>query len=186
MRKHRLFRFENNLGSFPLPRPKNNRALRRGESRARTAAMRVTREAEFAPAKPAPQQRRGSRGHDHQRNNLLPIHKEKDNLETTARNGEFWSPLGLGDYQSFLPCMRQKTVASPKPDAISAAKVFSGFNATVMIPTAISAQRGKPLRRSTVSKIRIGSICPFLWAPSNSQAKEWVGVYVSLTQTIKA
>ena len=51
--------------------------------------MRVTREAEFAPAKPAPQQRRGSRGHDHQRNNLLPIHKEKDNLETTARNGEF-------------------------------------------------------------------------------------------------
>jgi len=52
--------------------------------------MSVTSKTEFAPAKPAPQQRRGSSGHDHQRNNLLPVHKKKDNRDSTARNGEFF------------------------------------------------------------------------------------------------
>ena len=51
--------------------------------------MRITREAELAPAKSAPQQRTGGHGYHNQRNKLLPIHKGKHNLETTVRNGEF-------------------------------------------------------------------------------------------------
>ena len=69
-----LFQLHNDLRALALPGVIHHRVLRTGVTVSAATAMRIAREAEFAPLKFSPKQQKGGYADDDEGNQLLPVH----------------------------------------------------------------------------------------------------------------